>query len=102
MGRREDCGPTATIYENSQRNCFAHTKRPQLIVGMSAPTSGTGYGEYQVEIGAALSVAVERPRSYTSPCLNQINTSRSGRLRFYAAFRALRDGAVTGMQTRRL
>ena len=59
---------------------------------MSAPTSGTGYGEYRVEIGAALSCGGERPRSYIGPCLNQINTLRSGHLRFYAAFRALRDG----------
>ena len=54
---------------------------------------GRGMGKYRVEIGAALSCGGERPRSYTKPCLNQINTLRAGHLRFYAAFAvALRDG----------
>jgi hypothetical protein len=33
-------GLAATIHENSCRNCFASTERPQIIVGMLAPTSG--------------------------------------------------------------
>ena len=46
----------ATIHMNSGGSRFASTEQPQIIVGMSAPTSGTGgYGAYQVEIGAALS-----------------------------------------------
>ena len=34
------CALAATIHEICNRNCFASTERPQIIVGMSAPTSG--------------------------------------------------------------
>ena len=56
------CALAATIHENSCRNCFASTERPQIIVGMLAPTSGAiGDGK---EIGAAPSWGRERPRCY--------------------------------------
>ena len=59
------CALAATIHKICNRNCFASTERPQIIVGMSAPTSGIcGDGE---EIGAALSRGRERPRYYDYP-----------------------------------
>ena len=38
------CALAATIHENSYRDCLASTERPQIIVGMSAPTSGVIWG----------------------------------------------------------